>query len=184
VAALIGQMPAGAISNPIRVPGGISIISLRGKRDVGRDMETMLSMRQAFLPFTAPLNPTAPTDQQKHQLEAAKALQASARSCDAIDAANKAAGATRPSDPGDVRLAGLSPQMQQLLSSMQPNQASRPLVSPDGILIVMICSREDKNVALPSRTEISNRLLNERVELASRQLVRELRRRAVIDQRG
>ena len=74
--------------------------------------------------------------------------------------------------------------MQQLLNGMQPNQPSRPLVSPEGILVVMVCSREEKNVAVPSRTEISSRLLNDRVELVSRQLVRELRRRAVIDQRS
>ncbi len=35
-----------------------------------------------------------------------------------------------------------------------------------------------------SDQEIRNRLLNERVELASRQLQRELRRRAIIDFRG
>ena len=35
VASLIAEMPEGAISNPVRVPGGISIVSLRGKREVG-----------------------------------------------------------------------------------------------------------------------------------------------------
>ena len=47
----------------------------------------------------------------------------------------------------------------------------------------MICAREQKDLAESSKQEISNRLLNDRVELVSRQLVRDLRRRAVIDQR-
>ncbi len=184
VAALAAQMPEGAISNPIRVPGGISIVSLRGKREVGRDIGTVISLRQVFLPFTTPLNPTAPTDQQKKQLETARALSVSAHSCDAMEAANKAAGTVRPSDPGELRLEGLSPQMKALLSSMQPGQASKPLVSTDGIGVLMICARDQKNMADPDKQAISDRLLNDRVELVSRQLVRDLRRRAVIDQRS
>jgi peptidyl-prolyl cis-trans isomerase SurA len=184
VARLVAEMPEGAISNPIRVPGGISIVSLRGKREIGRDLATVISLRQVFLPFSSPLNVTAPTDQQKKQLETARALSAGAHSCDAMEAANKAAGAVRPSDPGDVRLEGLSPQMRQLLGGMQPGQASKPLVSSDGIAVIMICARDEKNLAQTSKQEISNRLLNERVELVSRQLVRDLRRRAVIDQRS
>jgi peptidyl-prolyl cis-trans isomerase SurA len=184
VASLVSEMPEGAISNPIRVPGGISIVSLRGKREVGRDLATVLSVRQVFLPFSTPLNPTAPTDQQKKQLETARALSVGAHSCDAMEAANKAAGSVRPADPGDVRLEGLSPQMKALLGGMQPGQASKPLVSSDGIGVLMICARDQKNLALPDAQAISNRLLNERVELVSRQLVRDLRRRAVIDQRS
>jgi peptidyl-prolyl cis-trans isomerase SurA len=184
VAALVTQMPDGAISNPIRVPGGISIVSLRGKREIGRDLATVVSLRQVFLPFTTPLNPTAPTDQQKKQLETARSLSASVHSCEAMEAANKAAGTVRPSDPGELRLEGLSPQMKALLSTMQPGQPSKPLVSADGIGVLMICGRDQKNLALPDAQAISNRLLNERVELVSRQLVRDLRRRAVIDQRS
>jgi peptidyl-prolyl cis-trans isomerase SurA len=183
VAALVTQMPEGAISNPIRVPGGISIVSLRGKREIGRDMATVISLRQVFLPFATPLNPAAPTDQQKKQLETARALSTGVHSCDAMEAANKAAGAVRPSDPGEVRLEGLSTPMKALLSTMQPGQPSKPLVSADGIGVLMICGRDQKNLALPDAQAISTRLLNERVELASRQLVRDLRRRAVIDQR-
>ena len=100
-----------------------------------------------------------------------------------MEAANKAAGSVRPADPGEVRLEGLSPQMKALLGGMQPGQPSKPLVSSDGIGVVMICARDQKNLALPDRQQISNRLLNERVELVSRQLVRDLRRRAVIDLR-
>ena len=184
VAALVTQMPEGAISNPIRVPGGISIVSLRGKREIGRDLATIISLRQVFLPFSTPLNPTAPTDQQKKQLETARNLAAGVHSCEGMEAANKAAGAVRPSDPGELRLEGLSPQMKAVLGSMQPGQASKPLVSSDGIGVLMICARDQKNMALPDAQAISNRLLNDRVELVSRQLVRDLRRRAVIDQRS
>ena len=184
VASLVAEMPEGAISNPVRVPGGVSIVSLRGKREVGHDMATVISLRQVFLPFVGALNVAAPSEQQKKQLETAHSLSAGVHSCDAMEAANKSAGAVRPADPGEVRLETLSPQMRTLLGGMQPGQASRPLVSPDGIAVLMICAREQKDLAETSKQEISNRLLNDRVELVSRQLVRDLRRRAVIDQRA
>jgi len=49
---------------------------------------------------------------------------------------------------------------------------------------VMVCSREVKTAAAPTKEEVSERLLQERVELTSRQLQRDLRRRAVMDERA
>ncbi len=184
VAAVATQMPVGAVSNPILVPGGVSIITLRDKREVGNDMETVLSVRQVFLPFTTPLSPAAPTEQQRKQLESAQTIMRSVHSCDAMDAANKSAGSGRPSDPGDVRLATVAPAMRAVLTALQPNQVSRPLVSTDGIGLIMVCGRTEKNAAETSKQEISDRLLSDRVELVSRQLQRDLRRRAMIDQRS
>ncbi len=177
VAAVATQMPQGAISNPIAVPGGISIISLRDKREVGRDMATVLSVRQVFLPFSTPLNPAAPTDQQKKQLEAAQTITKTVHSCDGMEAANKAGGSSRSSDPGEVRLEAVPAEMRAVLTALQPGQASRPLVATDGIGLIMVCDRSQKNLAESSKQEIADRLLNERVELVSRQLLRDLRRR-------
>ena len=61
------------------------------------------------------------------------------------------------------------------------NEPSRPLVSGDGIAVLMVCSRDEKNLATQSREEIADQLLGERVEMASRQLLRELHRRSVIE---
>src|SRR3712207_1274270 len=46
VAAIIERMPPGAISNPIRVPGGFQIVALRQRRESGREIATLISMRQ------------------------------------------------------------------------------------------------------------------------------------------
>ncbi len=185
VAAVVTQMPPGAVSNPTRVPGGISIVTLRGKREIGRDRSTVISLRQAFYAFTAVLNPQAPTDQQKRAVETAGATARSVKSCAEVEEANQRAGASRPSDPGEVRLEGVaSPPLRQLLGSLPIGQPSKPIVSTEGVAVVMVCSRDEKTAAAPSKEEITNRLLQERIELASRQLQRDLRRRAVLDERG
>jgi peptidyl-prolyl cis-trans isomerase SurA len=182
---VLQEMPEGAISNPIPVPGGLSIVTLRGKREIGRDMATMATVRQAFLPFATVLNPNAPTPQQQQALEQAHRISTSAKTCDDIEAANKAAGGTRPSDPGELRVDTIGvPELRQLLATLPVGKASGALVANDGVAVIMVCTREQKNVGVPGKEELSDRILGERVELASRQLMRDLQRRAVIDQRS
>ena len=48
VAAIVGQMPVGAISNPVRVPGGFSIVALQGKREIGRELATVATLRRSL----------------------------------------------------------------------------------------------------------------------------------------
>jgi peptidyl-prolyl cis-trans isomerase SurA len=182
---VLQQMPEGAISNPIRVPGGLSIVTLRGKRELGRDIATMATVRQAFVPFATRLDPNNPTPQQQQVLEQARRLGASAKSCDDIEAANKAGGSNRPADPGELRVEGVAiPALRQLLLTLPPGKASQPLIADDGVAVVMVCSRDQRNLGIPSKAELTERIMGERVELASRQLLRDLQRRAVIDQRS
>ena len=184
VAALVSQMPIGAVSNPVRVAGGFDVVTLQEKRQVGTDLATVLTLRQAFYPFSVPLDPQHPTDEQKKMLLTGQALSKNAHSCSDIEAGNNAAGAKRPADPGPVRLDHLSGPMQALLSGLQPGTASKALVTTDGIMVVMVCSKDQKNLAAMTREDIANQLVEQRVELASRQLQQDLKRRALIDQRS
>jgi peptidyl-prolyl cis-trans isomerase SurA len=185
VTELLGQMPQGAISNPVQVPGGLDILTLRGKREAGNEVETVVSLRQAYFAFTQPLNPQAPTEQQKQMLAKAQQLSRTAKSCAQVEQAAQGGDASHPANPGDVKLEGISsPPLRQLLATQPPNQASKPLVTPDGIIVMMVCSRDQKNASDPSRDEVRSQLLEQRVELASRQLLRSLRRKAMLDQRS
>jgi peptidyl-prolyl cis-trans isomerase SurA len=185
VAKIVTQMPVGAVSNPIEVPGGFMIVSLRAKRTVGNDLQPVITMRQVFLPFATALDPAAPTEQQKQTLLKAKQLSDTANSCDAIDAANKAAGSVRPSDPGEVKVADVSPPaFQKLLETIPLEKASQPLVSQDGIIVLAVCSRGEKNLATETDEQIAEQLVNERADLVSRQIERDLHRRAVIDMKA
>ena len=181
VADLVTQMPPGAISNPVKVPGGFSIVTLFGKREIGREMGTALTLRQVFLPFSSPLNPQAPTEQQKQVLERARGISNTARGCEQIEQIGRTTDPNRPVDPGEIRLEGVSPpQFRAILAALPIGKPSEPLVSPDGIAVVVICTREQKVMATMTKQEIQRYLLNERVELLSRQLLRDLRRQATI----
>ena len=171
-------MPSGAVSNPVRVAGGFDVVTLMDKRLVGNDMATVLNLRQAFFPFTSALNPQAPTEQQKQALLGAQALSKTATACPAIEAANEAQGAKRQSDPGALRLDHMTGPMQALLKPMVPGVPSKALVTPDGVMVVMVCSKQEKNLAAMTREDIADQLIQQRVELASRQLQQDLKRRA------
>ncbi len=185
VARIVTQMPPGAISNAIRVPGGFQIVTLRQRREVGRDEATILSMRQVFFPFSSQLNPEAPTQQQIQQLERARGLSGSARSCEAMEAAARNTGSERPVDPGPVRLENLQPPgLRQLIAGLPIGRASQPIVAPDGIAVVMVCSRERRNEAEITPEIARSAIVRDRAELLSRQVQRDLRRRAQIEMRS
>lgn len=184
VAHLVAEMPVGAISNPVKVPGGFSIVTLQGKREIGREIGTVLSLRQVFLPFTSALNPQAPTEQQKQALEKARGISASVHSCEQMEQVAKDNNSPRPADPGEVNLDTVNPPtFRQVLASIPLSRATEPVVTSDGIAVLIVCARDQKNLAQQSKQEIEMQLLNERVELLARQLLANLRRRATIDLR-
>jgi peptidyl-prolyl cis-trans isomerase SurA len=68
-----------------------------------------------------------------------------------------------------------------MLATLPLDRASQPLVTTEGIDVVIVCSREQKNLAQQTNKEVQAQLLNERVELLSRQMLANLRRHATID---
>ncbi|MDN3563442.1 peptidylprolyl isomerase [Paeniroseomonas aquatica] len=186
VAAVIERMPPGAISNAIKVPGGYQIVALRQRRESGRDLATLLTVRQAYFPFSSALDPNNPTQQQRDQVDKAQRLAAGARSCDAVEqAARGGSGADRPVDPGQIRLETVTPPpLRAMLASLTPGKASQPILTPEGVMVMMVCTKEQRNLAEFTPEQAQQQLLRDRVELLSRQLQRDLRRRAQIEMRN
>jgi len=177
-------MPAGAVSNPIPVAGGLSIVTLRAKRQIGREQATVLDLRQVIFRFADKLNHDTPTAQQREMMDKAQKFAASVHDCAGMEAGAKANGDENGGNPGEVRLEAVPlPQLRQLMATLPIGKASQPLLADDGAAVMMVCSREAKTIELPSKREIGERILSERVEVTSRQLLRDLQRQAVIDRR-
>jgi peptidyl-prolyl cis-trans isomerase SurA len=186
VAQIVAEMPVGAISNPVHVPGGLSIVNLQAKRVIGRDMATVATVRQAFFPFTAPLtDPQNPTEQQRQALAKAHAAIAAVHGCAEMEAYAKANNpANRPADPGQIRVEGVNPPaFRQLLMTIPLGKPTEPLVSRDGIAVLTVCSRDEKNVGEINADDIQHQLINERLDMISSQMMRDLHRNANIEMR-
>ncbi len=185
VAKIVTEMPVGAVSNPIAVPGGLDIVTLAGTRTVGQDIHTVLSVRQVFLPFSSPLNPTAPTAQQVQTLQRARQISATVKSCPQMEQVAVQDHSPRPADLGQVDLDHVQPiTFRQMLAGLPLDKATQPVVAPDGIAVLIVCSRDRKNLAQLTPQEIRMQLLSQRVDLLSRQLQQDLRSQAQIEMRG
>lgn len=185
VARLLQQMPPGAISDPIPVAGGLEIVQLNGRRDIGGATSDVAAVRQVFIAFTSPFAQGAPTAEQRQKIERVRALTASAHDCAAMEEANKKAGSARPTNPGNVVISQVSPPaFRTLLERLPLNTPSQPLIANDGVAVVMICSRTSEDASTPPPAIIARAILDHRAELLSRQLVSDLRRSAVIEIRG
>jgi peptidyl-prolyl cis-trans isomerase SurA len=150
-------------------------------------MANIVTLRQAFFPFTVPLtDPQNPTDQQRQALAKARQAISTIKGCDQMEQFAKANNApNRPVDPGEIRVEGVNPPaFRQLLETQPLGKPTEPLVSRDGIAVITVCSREQKNVGEISASDIQRRLVSERVEMVSQQMMRDLHRKANIDLRG
>lgn len=181
VRSVVQRMPAGAITDAVRVPGGFEIVQLLGERKFGEQTRTMLSIRQVFLPFPSEYTGGRPTQGQLQVVEKANALRKSLHSCAAVAAANRKAGAEQKSNPGPVALGTVRPKrFHDLLAGLRPGQISKPLVSHTGVALIMLCSRKTVKESLPDKKQIRRMLIQRRVSLESQQLMDALRREAVI----
>lgn len=180
-AAVVQSMPVGAISNPVRVPGGYDIVQLLGKQTFGTATQTTLSMRQAFVPYPTPITNGQVGPEQAAVITKLVQEGHDVHSCADMEALNDKLGKTRPANPGPVDLASVSPPaFQSLLANLPVGKVSQPLVAPDGVSLVMVCSRDTSKVGLPSDQEITDAIVNQRVEMESQQLLDDLRHRSII----
>jgi peptidyl-prolyl cis-trans isomerase SurA len=163
-AAVVLSMPAGAISNPIRVPGGYDIVQLQEVRKVGAATNMSLNIRQAYAAFPEPISNGGVGPDQAAVINKLIGAARNAHACSDIEAINATFGNVRPANPGPVNLADVTPpQFQQVLANLPVGQVSQPLVAQDGVSVVMVCSRQ-------------------RVALESQQLLDDLRHRSIITQ--
>lgn len=181
VAATVQAMPLGAISNPIRVPGGYEIVQLLDKHDEGSQLQTILDMRQAYGQYPQPITNGQLGPAQVNFITQFMAKAQSAKSCSDIEALDAAYGNVHPANPGPVNLATVTPPaFQQVLSNLPLNTLSRPLVQAAGVSVVMICNRTQEKAQLPPDDQIENMIIDRRVQLESEQMMDQLRHRSVI----
>lgn len=183
VAATVQTMPVGAISNPIRVPGGYEIVQLLDKHDIGNQPQTVLSLRQVWANYPTPIENGQVGPAQAAVITKLAAQVKDIKTCDGITALNAQYGNVHPADPGPVALATVTPaNFQKLLANLPLDTPSEPLVQQAGVSVVMVCSRGQQAAVLPSDDDIRNMIIERRVELESQQLLDILRHRAVITQ--
>nr|WP_314445576.1 peptidylprolyl isomerase [uncultured Sphingomonas sp.] len=182
IAQTLVQMQAGQLSQPIPVPGGISIIAVQDTRKVltADPRNAVLALKQVSITFPAGTSAAA----AEPLLQRFAAATQSIGGCGGADkVAADFKGDVVQSDA--VKLRDLPPALQDMMLPMQVGQATRPFGSiNDGVRVLVICGRdEEEGGNAPNPDAVFAQLQEERVNLRARRYLRDLRRDAVIDYR-
>jgi len=173
------QLPAGAISNPIQVPGGYSIIAVQDTRKIltADPRDAVLNLKQVSIAFPKGTRREAAEPIVARFAEAAKNV----GGCGGADKlATDFHGEIVSSD--QVKMRDLPPALQRLMVPMQVGQATQPFGSLDeGVRVLVICGRDEATQSAPSYDDIYQQLNDERVNSRSRRYLADLRRDAVIE---
>jgi peptidyl-prolyl cis-trans isomerase SurA len=179
LADVLRQLPAGAISNPIQVPGGYSIIAVQDTRKIltADPRDAILNLKQVSIAFPKGTRREAAEPIVARFAEAAKNV----GGCGGADKlATDFHGEIVSSD--QVKMRDLPPALQRLMVPMQVGQATQPFGSLDeGVRVLVICGRDEATQSAPSYDDIYQQLNDERVNSRSRRYLADLRRDAVIE---
>ena len=179
LAAAIRSMAPGTISNPIPVPGGVSILALQDTRKIlTRDpRDAVLSLKQVSISFPKGM-PRAEAEPVVARFgEAAKTV----GGCGGADKiATEFHGEIVQQD--GVKMRDLPPALQNMMMTMQVGQATQPFGSlEEGVRTLVICGRDEVDPSAPSYDEVYSQLNEERVNSRARRYLRDLRRDAIIE---
>lgn len=173
------QMPDGAISNPIAVPGGFSIIAVQETRKIltADPRDAILSLKQVSITFPKGTSRESAEPIVSRFAEAAKNVGGCGG---AAKVAADFHGEVVSSD--QVKMRDLPPALQRLMLPMQVGQATQPFGSLDeGVRVLVICGRDEVNQSAPSYDDIYQQINEERVTSRANRYLRDLRRDAVIE---
>ena len=177
----LASMEIGAVSDPIRAIDGWHIVHLRDKRAVlSTPVEAIeLFLAQILLPAGEGETPGA----AERRLALARHIADESSGCDALRARGAALENALSGDVGWVNLADLPGAFRESLRDIEVGAAAAPLVTANGVHVLMACDRRDRGDEIDVRDTIYDRIARRRLEIVERRLMRDLRRTAFVDLR-
>ena len=179
IATVLRQMEPGTISQPIEVPGGVSIIAVQDTRKIltADPRDAVLSLKQISISF-----PKGTTREQAEPV--LERFAQAAKTVGGCGGAEKIAadfhGEVVQED--DVKMRDLPPALQQIMVPMQVGQATQPFGSlEEGVRTLVMCGRDQAESSAPSYDDVYGQLNEERVNMRARRYLADLRRDAVIE---
>lgn len=182
LASALAQLSKGQVSALIRTGSGFAILRLNDQRIAGQvanPENAVVTLSQIVLPV--------PKDGPPKQALMNRAAQMTqpVTSCPAFEDLGRQVGATMIGALPSKRIGELDSGLRRAVGNLPPNKASAPQDTPEGIQVVMVCSREENlTISLPTTEQVRRMLEDERLDMLSRRYLRNLRRAAFIDIRG
>ncbi|MFL5267968.1 MAG: peptidylprolyl isomerase [Stellaceae bacterium] len=178
----VSRLRPGELSPPIRTGAGyylLLVVDRRAGRAAGPD-DALLHLVQIVFP----LPPQAPDNLRRAAIVEAQTAKTSAKSCEELLKIGKEKGSPQLSSEGRLRVDQISPGMRNIVSALEPGQASQPIVQKNGVGVIMVCEKMAPSApTIPTRDEIGETLMRQRLDTLARRYMRDLRRTAFVDLR-
>lgn len=174
------QTQPGQLSAPIRTSQGYVIIAFIEQKLPGSEGQTLLTMQQVLLPF-----PQDVTEERGREImEKAAEIAKASKNCPTLEkiSKDKFPSTTSHLTQGDP-LSSFPGALQNVIMSLPLNQASEPLLTQNGALVVMVCEKKSQDVQEFSRDDAIELIAGRKHSLLARRELRDLRRQAFIDVR-
>jgi peptidyl-prolyl cis-trans isomerase SurA len=182
LAEAVTQMPVGAVSNPIAIPGGFSILALQDTRKVlvADARDAVLSLKQLSVSFP----PGTTRAQAQPKIDKLAETSRTMGGCGRAEEAAAAIGAEVVSSD-QVKVRDLPPALQEALLQLSIGQPTPPFGTfEEGVRVLVLCGRDDPQTATgPTYDDVYARLREEGVNRRAQRYLRDLRRDAVVDYR-
>ena len=190
IAKAVDKLRPGELSPPIRTGPGYYLMLVLDRRSGsagggsggGGDAEdTALRIVQVVFPLPPQANEAA----KRAAVAEAQNTKAVAKNCeDMLRIGSEKA--PQLSSEGTVRLSQIAPQMRSLVLGLGVGQPSQPILQKNGVGVIMVCEKKAAGgpAALPTRDEVAESLMRQRLDTLARRYMRDLRRTAFVDVRG
>jgi peptidyl-prolyl cis-trans isomerase SurA len=175
------QMKVGELSPPIRTPGGYYLLLVLDRRSAngGDEANPVYDIVQVVFP----LAPNAGDAAKRQAVEQAASVRAGATDCPTLLKIGKQR-APQLSSEGRLHANNIAPQMRDLLDRLKIGEVSQPILQRNGVGVIMVCSRGAEKAAAPTRLQVGDTLLEQRLDAVARQYLDDLRRQAYVDVRA
>lgn len=176
----VDQLKPGGLSPPIRTTGGYYLLLVLDRRNgaSGGDQGTVYDIVQVVFPL-----PPNPSEAQKRSAAGeAQSIRAAAKTCPELLRIGKEK-APQLSSEGKLRENEISPAMRALVNKLGLGQVSEPILQRNGIGVIMVCGKDAGKSSTPSREDMFETLLRQKLDTVSRRYLRDLRRAAYVDVR-
>ena len=168
-----GSGGRGALSNPVRVPGGFMIVALVGMRDGTTTLQYDLT--QITIPTSAVEADTA--DRLADALSDAPTCAAAQPIADQFNGAIV-------TPLGAIGADALLQQIRDALAPLREGDNTGVLETAAGVQTLLVCDRAIAGPGVPSRDDLEGQLRGQQLSLMSRRWLRDLRRDSTVEIRN
>jgi peptidyl-prolyl cis-trans isomerase SurA len=179
----VAQMRPGELSAPIRAGAGyylVLVLDRRSGKAAGPEDNLVHLVQIVF-----PLPPQAAEPMRRAAIAEAQSAKTTAKNCEELLKIGKEKGSPQLSSEGRLRVDQVTPAMRTIVLGLEVGQTSPPIVQKNGVGVIMMCEKAAASSAptVPSREEMAETLMRQRLETLARRYMRDLRRTAFVDVR-